>query len=222
MPLPLLIPIGIGAVALAGTTAGVVKKFKKHVQVENLAILGDEGVGKTELLTTFAANDISEKKTRLSKPSVGYSFTLHTPGPSTRAFRVSKDLSGYAGPGQKRWRRSFEFADHVLYVFRSDLIIAGDQSVVNRVKSDLEYLADWSSDLLAAKKAPPRILLIGLFADKRDEGLGEKEFVGLVRASDALRLQAVKLGNADMIVGDLGSQESAQELVRRIADCFQD
>ena len=81
--------------------------------------------------------------------------------------------------------------------------------------------ADWLDARRDAKKKLPRVILIGLFADKRAGGVEEAEFVNSVQRFPMLRLPSVKLDNADIVAGDLATPDSARELVNRIADCFQ-
>lgn len=222
MPLPLLIvPIAIGASALAGVAAKQAPKVVQKFQTKKLAILGREGAGKTELLAALCENDANEPKGQQPKSGSGYYFALHTPGPRRKSFVVAQDLLGSGGSGRKHWKSSFDSSDHVWYVFRSDLLVAGDEETTRQVDEDLDYLADWLDARRDAKKKLPRVILIGLFADKRAGGVEEAEFVNSVQRFPMLRLPSVKLDNADIVAGDLATPDSARELVNRIADCFQ-
>lgn len=220
MPLPLLVPVGIGIVALA-TVLGIgvplaVKHFGEKAKGKSITILGRQEVGKTTLLHFLSKGKLPDLRTRTPDPLPGETFTLDLQGKSEALFTVPKDLPGHTEPAYKDWKKGFESSDFVWYLFRSDLIVAGDAAEVKLVKEHLDHLVDWYTDLREKKTAVPRVILVGVFADKDPSYSDDGAFEDTVKATPVIKQNAVKLGKADIVIGSQVSKDAAAKLVERI------
>lgn len=221
MPIPLLLPISFVIVAVA-TALGfgipeAVKMFRARAKGKSITILGRQEVGKTTLLYFLAKGKLLERRKRTVDPEWGETFTLGIRGKGEVLFTVPNDLPGHTDPSYKDWKNGFTSSNFVLYLFRSDLIAAGDVKEVKLVKEHLDHLSDWYSDLLAKKAAVPKVILVGVFADTAPGHSDVHEFENRVRATPVIKLNAVKLGKADIVIGSQASKPAAAKLVKRIA-----
>lgn len=220
MPIPLVVPAVIGIVAVAAALGfGIplaVKHFGERAKGKSITILGRQEVGKTTLLHFLAKGKLPDRRTRTPDPLPGETFTLEVGGKSEVLFSVPKDLPGHTEPAYKDWKNGFESSDFVWYLFRSDLIAAGDEAEVKLVKEHLDHLGDWYTDLRERKAAMPRVILVGVFADKDPSYRDDGAFESTVKAALVIKQNAVKLGKADIVIGSQISKDAAEKLVERI------
>lgn len=220
MPLPLLVPIGLGILALAALFGiGVplaVKRFGEQARGKSITILGRQEVGKTTLLHFLSTGKLPDRRTRTPDPLPGETFTLDIQGKDEVLFTVPKDLPGHTEPAYKDWKEGFESSDFVWYLFRSDLIVAGDTAEVKLVNEHLDHLVDWYTDLRESKAKLPRVILVGVFADKDPSYGNDGAFEDKVKATLVIRQNAVKLGKADIVIGSQESKDAAEKLIERI------
>ena len=213
MPIPLLVPIGFGVVALAAALGfgipQVVKRFGEQAKGKNITILGRQEVGKTTLLHFLSKGTLPAHRT-------GETFTLPVQGKGDVLFTVPKDLPGHTEPAYKDWKNGFESSDFVWYLFRSDLIVAGDEAELKIVGEHLDHLVDWYTDLREKKAATPRVIFVGVFADKDPSYSDDGAFENLVKVAPVVKQNAVKLGKADIVIGSQVSKADAERLVERI------
>lgn len=220
MPIPLLVPIGFGVVALAAALGfgipQVVKRFGEQAKGKSITILGRQEVGKTTLLHFLSKGTLPAHRTRTPDPLPGETFTLPVQGKGNVLFTVPKDLPGHTEPAYKDWKNGFESSDFVWYLFRSDLIVAGDEAELKIVGEHLDHLVDWYTDLREKKAATPRVIFVGVFADKDPSYSDDGAFENLVKVAPVVKQNAVKLGKADIVIGSQVSKADAERLVERI------
>lgn len=214
MPLP-LVPVAIGGGVLIVSIAApaVAREVRKRFGNARVAILGRQEVGKSTLLHFLMEGSFPDQPTRTQDPLPGGRFSLPLPGRSTRRYSVEADLPGHTFPAYKDWRESFESSDFVWYLFRSDLVAAGDADEIALIDEHMAHLADWHSEL---RGKAPQVILVGVFADQdpsRDDAMLEER----VRTSTLIRDGAVNLGKADIVVGSQATEGDAARLVGRIA-----
>lgn len=218
MPIP-LIPLAIvGVSLLAGAIAvpAVVRKIRNALRGKSVAILGPQKVGKTTLLYFLKEGKVPEVSKPTRDPSLGGQFVLKLPGRGEVRFSAPQDLPGHTVPAYKDWREAFETADFVWYLFRADLIANGDVSETKLVEDHLGHLGDWFA-ALRARKAAPKVILVGVFADCDDTYNDDGDFEDRVRNSTPIRRGSVRLGQADIVTGSQATNDDATKLVERIA-----
>lgn len=218
-----VIKAGVGLAATA-VTAVVVIFVKPHVSKavnkvnklwagRRVAILGRQMVGKTTLLSHLTGNDVSGVVKSTVDPTAGGTFEIHV-GKKAVRFRVRHDQPGWAPENSyKGWREDFDDADFVLYLFRADLIAHGDQATVNLVERDLNQFKSW---LPASKsgRPVPKIILIGTWADQSPEFAEDpNKFTSRVRRARPIKIGAVKLNKADLVVGSLSADDDTTRLI---------
>lgn len=213
MPLP-VIPVVAGIVALMGLVVGgkfVTNSIKRMLAGKRVAILGGQEVGKTTLLYYLRDGKHPGSQKRTLDPAVGQEFELKV-GRKSVKFHVLNDLPGHQGLGLSDWKNAFVGADYVWYLFRSDLIVSGNKAQIEMVSNHLIHFKSWMKN---AKK--PTIILVGTWADHdatyEDQ---EKDFVRILKSSDPIKLGAVKLNNAQVVVGSLQDEKGAAKLVKAI------
>lgn len=216
MPLPLfLIPIGIGVVAaIGGGIALVLPRIAKKLENRRVAILGGAQVGKTTLLRTLRDAAVPDRALTALDHSWAGRFQMDVRGKSVE-FDVPRDLAANdVDLSYKYWKDAFTGAHYVWYLFRADLVAAGDPDTLDRVKAHLARIKGW---MAADKSVRPRIVLIGTHADKSPEfGAGFEGFVDAVRSASPIKLGMVKLNHADLVVGSLLTDKDAKRLIRRL------
>ena len=124
----------------------------------------------------------------------GGQFTRQLRGKGEVKFSVPQDLPGHTIPAYKDWREAFEAADFVWYLFRSDLIVSGDVSETKLVEEHLDHLGDWFEEL-RSRNAAPKVILVGVFADRDATYSDDGDFEDRVRNSTPIRQGSGKLGN---------------------------
>lgn len=218
-----LIKAGVGVVAAAGIaiTALVVKphivraarNVNKLWAGKRVAILGRQAVGKTTLLSLLMGEDVSGSRKTTVDPTTGGTFELQI-GKKTVRFRVRHDQPGWAPENSyKGWSEEFGDADFVLYLFRADLIARGDRGTVALVEQDLNQFKSWLPKGGAGVPAP-KIILIGTWADRSPEFAKDAaKFASRIRRARPIKLGAVKLNKADLVVGSLSAEEDSAKLI---------
>jgi hypothetical protein len=218
MPFP-LIPVAIVGVSIlvaAITVPAIVRSTRKALKDKSIAILGRQEVGKSTLLHFLIEGKLPERRERTPDPLPGGQFTLQLPGKGEVKFSVPQDLPGHTIPAYKDWREAFEAADFVWYLFRSDLIVSGDVSETKLVEEHLDHLGDWFEEL-RSRNAAPKVILVGVFADRDATYSDDGDFEDRVRKSTPIRQGSVKLGKADIVIGSQVTKDGATKLVERIA-----
>lgn len=199
--------------AVAG--AYLVLEAKKKLSGKRVAILGGRRVGKSTLIRFLSTGEVAEGRS-LSEAPLATSkrgFSLVIDGKRTK-FSVPRDLPGNNGLGLPKWHEEYRKADFVWYLFRADLIEQGDNNEIQRVRSHLDTFSGWNG---RRGKATRKIVLIGTWADQSTRWRTNRaEFVDSVISAEPLKLGAVKLGNAPVIVGSLGSNSGAERLIKHL------
>jgi len=223
-----LIKAGVGVVAAAGVAiaALVVKphivraarKVNKLWAGKRVAILGRQAVGKTTLLSLLMGEDMSESRKTTVDPTTGGTFEFQI-GKKTVRFRVRHDQPGWAPENSyKGWNEEFGDADFVLYLFRADLIARGDRGTVALVEQDLNQFKSWLSRTGAGVPAP-KIILVGTWADQSpDFARDAAKFTSRIRKARPIKLGAVKLNKADLVVGSLSAEEHSAKLIASLGE----
>ena len=218
MPFP-LIPIAVAVVVISGGAALALRLLWKKLDGKNVAILGARQVGKTALLNALKGDHLPERSIGQSRAPFEGQFAMEVSG-KTVQFDVPRDLPGDSSDvGFKLWREAFLRADYVWYLFRADLLAAGDLETVERITSHLDRFKDW---LDSSKTVRPRIVLIGTYADNSPEyGNDALAFIDSVRSSAPLKLGLVRLNYAGLVVGTLGDIKGARKLIRHLRSQLQ-
>lgn len=206
MPIP-LIPLAIAAVVAVATAGGVGALFAR-LAGQRIALLGGRRVGRSSLLRYLSTgtvsggagpNPVGRGGIMVCKPQIG-----------GRRVKFAVDTPQGSGLGLPDWRAAFMNADLVWYLFRADLIASEDPEEVDRVRKHVDLMVAW----LASMKKKPKIVLIGTRADQAAEWHGDPQgFLDAVRLAEPLKLGAVKLGNASVVVGSLASDSDAEQLL---------
>lgn len=213
VPLPiLLVPIGAAALSASGVIAA---RMLRKLPGKSVAILGGHQVGKSVLLRYLRTASVTDDGRSTIDPEQQAVFELQL-GRKKLKFTVPREMPSNEGLGHPLWREAFRKADHVWYLFRADLIADGDPDEVRRLRNDLDLLKQWRQP--RASK-PPRIILIGTWADRVPSWKTHPiDLLEKVRSADPLKLGAVKLGNAPVLLGSLVNDEDAKELVNRLKE----
>ena len=216
MPIPLIVvPIGIGLMAaIGGGIALVLSRIAKKLENRRVAILGGANVGKTTLLRTLRDATVPDRALTTLDHSWAGRFQMDVRGKSVE-FDVPRDLAANdVGLSYKSWMDAFTGAHYVWYLFRADLVAAGDPDTLDRVKGHLARFKEWMD---ADKSVRPRIVLIGTHADMSPEFEGESgKLVDAVRSASPIKLGMVKLNHADLVVGSLLTDRDAKRLIKRL------
>lgn len=202
-----LIPIAIAVVAVAGGAGALFKRLGG----KRIALLGGRRVGRSSLLRYLSTGTVSEGAG--PNPVGRGGTTVCRPQIGGRRVKFAVDVPQGGGLGLPSWRAAFMEADLVWYLFRADLIASEDPEEIDRVRKHLDLMGAW----LASMKRKPKIVLIGTRADEAAEWHADPQgFLDAVRLADPLKLGAVKLGNAPVIVGSLASDPDAEQLLENL------
>lgn len=219
MPIPLLIPVAIVGGAAAGAA---VKAWRRHQDAKRapkaIAVVGRRGAGKTTLITYLRDRRLPAQVSATGAPSEGGLIELELsaePTAGSESFLIKSDLPGDDALGFPLWRDEVSRADIVCYLFRADLLLAGDSRETGRVKQDLLMMQGW-----VTSGKPKRFVLIGTSAQRHPEYAVESHeaFRGRVDAIPVIRINRPPLNNARLIVGDLSDVDAATRLRRHLGD----
>ena len=215
VPLPIVVFSiwGVAALAAVGGIGLAIWKVANILADKKLAILGSPRVGKTTLFQMLRDGKVPKVADKTTDAEPGTTFTLKVSGKDIR-FEIPKDVNGNGGVAFPEWRKAFDGADFVLYLFRADQLAAGDEKTVKMVSNHLTLMKGW---LVARKGQPPKIVLVGTFAD---QSLGfpetRHELNRVVADQPAIKAALVKLNNAGLVVGSLASTRLASSLIKSI------
>ncbi|MGA6126526.1 MULTISPECIES: GTPase domain-containing protein [unclassified Microbacterium] len=216
MPLPLLlVPVGVAVVAvIGGGIALVLSRIAKKLENRRVAILGGAKVGKTTLLRTLRDATVPDRALTMLDHSWAGRFEMDVRGRSVE-FDVPRDIAANdLDLSYKSWKDAFTEAHYVWYLFRADLVAAGDPDTLDRVKGHLARFKGWMD---ADKSLRPRIILIGTHADVSPQFEADSgKLIDAVRSASPIKLGMVKLNHADLVVGSLLTDKDAKRLIRRL------
>lgn len=214
MPLP-LIPVIVGIVLLFASPAATIaiRKLVKKLAGKRVAILGGQRVGKTTLLHILRDGRVQKRASRTVDPAPGGRFVMEVGGKEID-FDIPKDLPGHHNFGLTHWKTAFAEADYVWYLFRSDLIAQGDPSEIRKVEDHLDLFKQWMG---SGSSTRPKVILIGTWADQAP-GYTEDfaEFIGDIGGSAPIKHGAIKLNNADLVVGSLVTNKDSKVLIKSL------
>jgi len=219
--LPVIIGSGLFALATSIIIARNWKKIVRLLKGKQIAVLGARGVGKTHLITFLSKGSIPREYFQTLAPAKVSGRTFYL-GDLKLQFRETIDVPGdQAAYGI--WKKMFNEADLVFYLFRADKIKLGDVSEISRIKKDAEQIKLWMND---KKKDYPTVLLIGTFCDKDPEyisltpstrGTYQDKFMKLERVK-----QIVNFVNPEWwIFGSMENLQSTEEIAARIFKAIQ-
>ena len=218
MAVPVLIVVAgvaLASLLLAGALGLAVYRLVKFLSGKRLAILGGQGVGKTTLFSTLRDGKTPKATRETVDSEPGATFILEVAGRSVH-FDIPRDLRGNDGVGFPEWKKSFLDADYVLYIFRSDKVLAGDAKTLEEMERHFLLMKGW---LDRAKNSPSKIVLIGTFADQSGPYSGKRsELHQAVAETQLVKAALVKLNNAGLVVGSLVNTRSATAVVKGIRE----
>lgn len=213
------IPYVAGSLVALATGFIVVQNWRKIVRLlkgKKIAVLGSRGVGKTHMITFLSTGSVPQEYFQTLAPTkiIGRKFNL---GDLDFRFQETIDVPGdQAAYGV--WKKLFDDADLVFYLFRVDKIKNGDISEINRVTKDAKQIKLWIEE---KKKDHPVVLLIGTFCDKDPEykesshstkGTYQDRFMELTKVK-----QIIHYINPEWwVLGSMESLESTEELAVQI------
>ena len=217
MPAPLVIwgiIVGVTALLGGGVALGVNRdKLVVALQGKRIAILGEREVGKTTLFKFLSEGwlPLEYNATMVGDKTAAKRFKLKD---LDLKLKQSEDVAG-GKDHHGEWQASAESSDLLIYLVRSDRLLAGHHATEARVKRDVEeHIKNWVS-----KK---RVAIVGTFADKDPRFADPAKHVEM---ADAFRaLQSVKRmraalggdgGGADVtiVLGSLAHDKYARDLV---------
>ena len=205
--------LAVSALVVAGGITLAIRSLLTILSNKKLAILGAQRVGKTTLFQMLRDGKVPKVTGETVDAEPGTSFVLKISGKDIR-FEIPKDVSGNDGVAFPEWRKAFDGADFVLYLFRADKIAAGDEKTVKLVKDHLSLIKGW---LATHQGLPPKIVLVGTFADQ-SPGFSERRYVldSVVASHPVIKAGLVKLNNARLVVGSQATTRLASSLIKKI------
>lgn len=213
MPLP-LIPIAIGVVALLASTGvglGVAQIAKKFGN-KSVAILGQQGVGKSTLLHFLEHGAVKVSvASRTVDAERGADFSLDI-NDQPVTFTVRSDIPGHPGAAFLDWQAAFRKADYVLYLFHADRVLDGDAAELSLIDSHMGKFKAWSQ----TKKKGPQVVLVGLWTDQLNSDHDVKKATRAIADAEPIKFARVKLRGAQVVIGSLVSDDEAKELVTKL------
>lgn len=205
-------PIIWGPIIDAIITAFTGKRF---------AVLGERGVGKTVLINFLTKGTLSKDYIQTLDPekTAPNYFKLNE---LKLKIKESKDVPGDAD-FYAQWEDIVQNSDIVLYLLRSDKLMAGDKNTEERVKRDMGQIGRW---LKGTPKEFP-LFIIGTHCDRTDPDLTKLPKNKRGSYEDKLRgmpiFQEIALRGGGgrkvrFIFGSLKSKDTTEHLVYRIID----
>ena len=140
----------------------LITKITPDIKGKKLAVLGEQGVGKTCLISFLSTGSRPEKY----EPDL---YAKNVPG---RRFKLRdlklkilplKHLPGSADE-YSEWKDVANEADIVLYLLRVDQLMTGHEPTEDRVRKDMGQIKKW----LKAKSKDSPLFLIGTHCDRTD------------------------------------------------------
>ena len=152
----------------------------------SLAILGERESGKTTLQTYLLKGELVTTYNKTPAPrEMESKLAVRVQG---RTYHLAK---GMDVPGMQdfynEWKKLVVNRRHILYVFRVDKLISGDQDVQNRIRQDLELISDWNDQVNANRP----IFLIGTYCDQDPDFRNENTTEGMLYHDKIRGLPAV-------------------------------
>lgn len=216
MAVPVVVVAIAWGVAAIATTSGiylVVQKMARMLANRKLAILGAQRVGKSTLFRMFRDGKVPKRSLETVDAEPGTTFVLRISKKDIRV-EIPRDVEGSDGAGFPEWRKAFNDADFVLYLFRADHLVSDNEKAVALVKNHISLLKGWLSE---HSGSAPRIVLVGTFADQWPGVSGKRgELFQLVESHPVVKAGMVKLNNAGLVVGSLENTRSAGSLIKGI------
>ncbi|WP_454117949.1 GTPase domain-containing protein [Microbacterium lacticum] len=213
------VPVLLPAVASI-VVPDLIASAQKAWAGKRIAILGRQRVGKTTLLDFLLGKEVREVSKPTVDPASGGIFNLPV-GKKSVQFRVRHDQPGWAPENAyKGWKEDFDDADYVVYLFRADLVVQGDESAVSLVSDDLNQFKAWLKS--SSKGTPPQLILVGTWADQNPMFIEDRDkFMSRVRQSHPIKLGTTKLNKADLVIGSLSSDAERKALVKSLRSYIQ-
>ena len=186
---------------------------------KRFAVLGERGVGKTALINFLTRGTLSKD----------YIQTLDPESTSSNYFKLnelklrikeSKDVPGDAD-FYAQWEDIVQNSDIVLYLLRSDKLMAGDKYTEERVNRDMSQIGGWLKG--TPKKFP--LFIIGTHCDRTDPDLTRLpenkrgSYEDELRGMPIFRKIALHGGGGRkvrFVFGSLKSKSTTERLVYRI------
>jgi hypothetical protein len=181
---------------------------------KKLAVLGARGVGKTHLIQFMTKGSMPTDYKQTVAPNKTQANKFELNGLSLRIkenLDVSGDKAAYA-----EWKQCAEEADVLLYLLRADRLLAHDEIVENRIKSDLQHIAEW------LEKHDPRkpFFIIGTHCDLDESYPGGESgqfgsYLDRFRQLDAIHEFLFRCGGSErvkIIIGSLKNLSETQSL----------
>lgn len=196
-----------------GFIAAVWRKAWKTLDGKKIVVLGSTGVGKSSLLYFLKNEEVNLKIAATPLPYEVGDITIRY-GKKEAVFNIPVDVPGFDHHRESpNWKDPFERADFAWYLFRTDLILEGDETAQKGMQADLDKLNSWNHSLGINSL---KIMLIGTWADNNGLYEGrEKDFRESLENNSFLNLQKTKL-SAELVAGSLATNKDAYYLLRQI------
>ena len=211
------------------------KKILKFLKGKKIAVLGERGVGKTTLVHFLSENLhlLEYEQTLEPKKVKGRSLDLkdlgsqinETLGAGSKQYKID-DLGDISGGEDSYglWKREFDQADIILYLFFGDRLLLGDQTHIKRVKKDVEFLKAWESERNKKDGKSFFIFGIGTHCDrlKDDRWDNKEEWATFLTEfiKEASTVDVRELTGGKILLGSMKTLEDTQRLVYRLLGCF--
>lgn len=215
MPAPLVIVAvwGVATLVAMGGIALVVLRLARTLANKKLSVLGAQGVGKTTVFQMLRDGKVPEVSHRTVDPEPGTNFVLRISGKEVR-FEIPSDVFGNDGAAYPDWQKAFVDSDYVLYLFRADELVARNEGTERLVRDQLLMLKGWLVNMSAT---PPKIILVGTFADQWPNFPEKRrDLLNLVANHPVIKPAVVRLNNAGLVVGSLATTQLARSVIRGI------
>jgi hypothetical protein len=217
--------VGVGAIVVTGVGAWKRQQQRRRLKGRTLMVCGRPAVGKTTLCT-FLAEGRLPAKTLPTMQTVNYVphqlFKLPGGGWIQTIVEPPSRLDKL-----EYWKRRLPDAGHVLYMFRADKVLDGQDSELKEIVIDAEILADFLKAIPNARDinvaTPPGVLLVGTHSDyiSKPNLTTSDEVADRIAGNPSIRLARMHLGGigrAHLAVGSLVDEEAAGQLASAIVD----
>lgn len=193
--------------------AAVWTKAWKTLDGKKIVVLGSTGVGKSSLLYFLKNEKVNPGIAATPLPAEIGDVTIRY-RKKEAVFNVPVDVPGFDHYKESpNWKGPFEKADFAWYLFRSDLILAGDERAIKEMQADLDKLNSWNQSLGINSL---KIMLIGTWADRSEMYENHEDaFRESIDNNGFLKNQKTKL-SAELVAGSLSTNKDAYYLLRQI------